>query len=244
MKLGIMQPYPFPYIGYFELMAKVDRWVAFDVVQYNRRSWMNRNRILHPTSGWQYFCIPVQKVPHGTALSAVRLAAPAEAERRLLAQLQHYRRHAPYFREVVDLVRETFSHPDADSLVGLNLASLAAVSQRIGIAFSPQRCSALDLALDNIEHAGQWALRIAAHLGADAYLNPPGGQDIFRPEEWSAAGIELGFTKMNDLRYACRPYVFEPNLSILDVLMWCSAEEVGRYLCNLRTEGPCHEQCH
>lgn len=242
MKLGIMQPYPFPYIGYFELMARVDQWVAFDVVQYNRRSWMNRNRILHPTSGWQYFCIPVHKMPHGTVLSAIRLAARDEAERRLLAQIQHYRRHAPHFRRVVDLVRDAFSRPDADTLVGLNLASLAAVAERVGISFAPRRCSELDLPLDDVEHAGQWALRIAGHLGADAYLNPPGGRDIFHPEEWTAAGIELGFTEMNDLRYDCGPHAFEPNLSILDVLMWCSTDDIGAYLRNLRSQAPRHER--
>lgn len=242
MKLGIMQPYPFPYIGYFELMARVDRWVAFDVVQYNRRSWMNRNRILHPGESWQYFCIPVDKAPHGTVLSAIRLADRAEAERKLLAQLQHYRRHAPYFGRVTDLVRDAFARPDADTLVGFNLGSLAAVAERLDIPFEPQRCSQLDLALDSVEHAGQWALRIAAQLGADSYLNPPGGRDIFRPEEWAAAGIQLDFTAMNDLRYDCGPYTFEPHLSILDVLMWCSTDDIRAYLYNPRTESARHDQ--
>ncbi|AMO35705.1 WbqC family protein [Thauera humireducens] len=241
MKLGIMQPYPFPYIGYFELMAQVDQWVAFDIVQYNRRSWMNRNRILHPTCGWQYFCIPVQKMPHGTALSAIRLVARGEAERRLLAQFQHYRRHAPHFHGVIDLVRDTFSRPDTDTLVGLNLASLAAVAERLGISFAPQRCSQLGFTIDDVEHAGQWALRIAARLGAKAYLNPPGGRDIFHPEEWAAKEIALEFTEMNDLRYDCSPYAFEPNLSILDVLMWCSPNDIGTYLRHLRSEAPRHE---
>lgn len=242
MKLGIMQPYPFPYIGYFELMARVDRWVAFDVVQYNRRSWMNRNRILHPTESWQYFCIPVEKAPHGTVLSEIRLADRAESERKLLAQLQHYRRHAPYFRRVTDLVRDAFARPGSDTLVGFNLASLAAVAERLGIAFTPERCSQLGLVLDDVEHAGQWALRIATQLGADAYLNPPGGREIFRPDEWAAAGIDLGFTTMNELRYDCAPYAFEPNLSILDVLMWCSTDDIGTYLRNPRPETARHDQ--
>lgn len=242
MRLGVMQPYVFPYIGYYELMAKVDRWVAFDTVQYNRRSWMNRNRILHPTDGWQYFCIPVQRMHHGTALSAIRLAARNDAEHKLLGQLQHYRRHAPHFHNVTDLVRDVFSRPDTDTLVGLNLASLAAVAERVGIPFAPERWSQFDFAFDEVEHAGQWALRIAAYLGADAYLNPPGGQHIFHLDEWTAAGIKLDFTAMNDLRYDCGPYVFEPNLSILDVLMWCSADDIGAYLRNLRSEASHHDR--
>lgn len=242
MKLGIMQPYPFPYIGYFELMVRVDRWVAFDVVQYNRRSWMNRNRILHPTEGWQYFCIPVAKVPHGTPLTGIYLTDPAEAERKLVAQLQHYRQHAPYFRTVIDLVRDTFARPETNTLVGFSLASLTAIAERLAIPFAPERCSGLGLALDNVEHSGQWALRIAAQLGADAYLNPPGGIGIFRQAEWTAAGIDLRFTSLNKLCYDCGPYAFQPHLSILDILMWCSTDEIRTYLSNLQPETAHHDQ--
>jgi hypothetical protein len=237
-----MQPYPFPYIGYFELMARVDRWVAFDVVQYNPRSWMNRNRILHPNAGWQYFCFPVAKAPHGTQLSGIRLADPAEAERKLLAQLQHYRKRAPHFRLVIDLVRDAFSRPDTGTLVGFNLASLIVVAERLGIAFAPERCSQLRLALQGVEHAGQWALHIAAQIGADTYLNPPGGRDLFRTAEWAAAGIELAFTDMNTLRYDCAPYIFQNHLSILDVLMWCSTDDIATYLFNLRPDTANHDQ--
>lgn len=242
MTLGIMQPYPFPYIGYFELMARTARWIVFDIVQYNRRSWMNRNRILHPHAGWQYFSLPVEKTPLGTPLTAIRLTDPAEAERKLIAQLQHYRPHAPYFRRVIDLVRDTFSRPHGNTLVGLNLATLAATAERLGISFTPEPCSELGLTLDEIEHPGQWALSIARQLGADAYLNPPGGRTLFKPEEWREAGITLAFTEMNTLRYDCRPYQFEPHLSILDVLMWCSTDEIGTHLRNLRFAASCHDQ--
>lgn len=237
-----MQPYPFPYIGYFELMARVDRWIAFDVVQYNRRSWMNRNRILHPNEGWQYFCLPVTSAPHGTPLADIRLVDRREAERKLLAQLEHYRRHAPHFRQVVDLVRDAFARPETDTLVGLNLASLTVVAERLGIEFAPERCSQLGLTLDDVTHAGQWALRIATRLGATTYLNPPGGRDIFKPEEWAAAGIELSFTELNELHYDCEPYTFAPHLSILDILMWCSTDDIGAYLHNLRPENARHDQ--
>jgi hypothetical protein len=225
-----MQPYPFPYIGYFELMARVDRWVAFDVVKYSRRSWMNRNRILHPDHGWHYFTMPVKKAPHTTPINEIRLANPEESKNKLLAQLQHYRKHAPYFAQVMDMVHDTFSRVTTDLLVDFNVASLCATAERLGIAVALEPCSRLGLDLGGIEHAGQWSLRIAQQLGADAYLNLPGGREIFKPEEWKAAGVELAFTEMNDLVYDCAPYVFEPNLSILDVLMWNSADEIRNWL--------------
>ncbi|GHU31278.1 hypothetical protein AGMMS50256_19510 [Betaproteobacteria bacterium] len=234
MKLAAMQPYPFPYIGYFELMAQVDRWVVLDDVQYVRRSWMNRNRILHPVEGWQYFCIPVKKSPRNATIQEIRLLDRFEAERRLLAQLQHYQKHAPYFQQVIDLVRDAFARLDKDNLVDLNLASLRATAERLEISFNPERCSHLGLVLGDVEHAGQWTLRIAIQLGADAYLNPSGGRTIYRPEEWEAADISLAFTDMNQLKYDCAPYVFEPHLSILDVLMWNDFPEIVNYLNKIR----------
>ena len=232
MKLAAMQPYPFPYIGYFELMAQVDRWIALDDVQYVRRSWMNRNRILHPVEGWQYFSIPVQKSPRDATIQEIRLVNRSEAEHKLLAQLQHYQKHAPYFQQVIDLVCDSFARPNKDMLVDLNLNTLCATAERLEIYFAPERCSHLGLALDD-KHAGQRTLHIAAELGVDAYLNPPGGHAIYRPEEWQTAGISLTFTAMNQLSYNCAPYTFEPHLSILDVLMWNSFTEVKKYLNNV-----------
>lgn len=235
-----MQPYPFPYIGYFELMASTDAWVVFDVVKYNRRSWMNRNRILHPHQGWQYFSIPVEHAPLGTAISDVRLVDPQAAERRLLAQLEHYKRRAPGHAHVTDMVRDTFSRAAGASLVDFNTASLIVTAERLGIAFAPVRCSKLGVPLEDISHPGAWALRISAVMGASEYINPPGGIALFKPSEWMETGIRLRFTSMNALRYDCGPYAFHENLSILDVLMWCSSEEIAMYLRQRHSEQDTH----
>ena len=227
MKLGIMQPYFFPYIGYFALIARTDRWVAFDVVQYNAKSWMNRNRILHPRTGWQYVGVPVRHAPKGTPIYATRVQDKEAALARLLGQIEHYRRHAPHFTKVVELVRAAFSRAATDRLVDLNVATLAATCDYLGLAFDCSLCSELDLDLSGIEHAGQWALRISTQLGADTYLNPPGGRAIFRPGEWRAAAIALRFVDPPLLRYDCRPYAFVEHLSILDVLMWNNPDTVA-----------------
>lgn len=250
-----MQPYFFPYLGYFTLIRHTDRWVVFDVAQYNRRSWMNRNRILHPRTGWQYITAPVRHAPHGTPLADVRLADPGAARRRLLGQLGHYRRVAPYFRAVTDLVERAFASAENDGLVELNIAALAVVCDYLGLSWHWQRCSQTaalpirifgaglatpepDLPLDDpatalrnpgparVEHPGQWALRIAQAMGATSYLNPPGGRDLFRPDEWREAGISLCFSALPDMHYTCGPHPFEPHLSILDVLMWNAPDQV------------------
>ena len=221
-----MQPYFFPYIGYFTLIARTDRWVVFDVVQYNARSWMNRNRILHPTTGWQYVNVPVEHAPKGTAIRDIRVKDKAAALARITGQLEHYRRHAPHFAAVLELVREAFGRAGTDRLVDLNISTLSATCRYLGIPFESSLCSAMNLQLDGVEHAGQWALRISQQLGADTYLNPPGGRAIFKPEEWDAAGIRLGFVDPPALAYECKPYGFVEHLSILDVLMWNRPDEV------------------
>ena len=225
-----MQPYFFPYIGYFALIAQTDRWVVFDVVQYNAKSWMNRNRILHPRAGWQYVAVPVHHAPKGTPIHDIRVQDKGAALARLLGQLEHYRRRALHFPAVVDLVRRAFARVSTDRLVDLNVATLAVTCEYLGVPLAASLCSELELDLDGIEHAGQWALRISEQLGADTYLNPPGGRAIFRPEEWAAAGIALRFVEPPPLRYDCRPYAFVENLSILDVLMWNRPDTIAAAL--------------
>ena len=74
MKLGIMQPYFFPYLGYFDLIHSVDKWVVFDTPQYIRHGWVNRNRILHPESDWQYIIVPLKKHPRNTPIKEIEIA--------------------------------------------------------------------------------------------------------------------------------------------------------------------------
>ncbi len=238
MKLGVMQPYFFPYLGYFELIRRTDHWVVFDTAQYTRKSWMNRNRIHHPTSGWQYIHAPVRHTPLGSAIRSVQLMDRQGARDRLLSQLAHYRGHAPHYRQVQNVVgdafSQSFSRTGDDSLLALDIATLASVCAYLELPFHWQLASDIDLGPLPVEHPGQWALRIAARLGASEYLNPPGGRHLFQVEEWRAAGIRLRFTNLPTLRYACHPYSFIEHLSILDVLMWCSPAQV----CDALSDNP------
>lgn len=221
-----MQPYFFPYLGHFELIDRTDRWIVFDVVKYNRKSWMNRNRILHPEQGWQYISVPVHHAPLGTPISDIRLVSRNQTRDQILRQLAHYRRFAPYYQQVCGLVREAFNRDGSDRLADLNVDTLATVCAYLDIRFEPEFCSRMHLDLSRIVHAGDWALEICDQLGAGEYLNPPGGKGIFNPEEWKARNISLRFTDLPNFRYACHPYAHVEHLSILDVLMWCPPEDV------------------
>ena len=232
MKLGIMQPYFFPYIGYFELIFRTDRWIVFDVVQYHAKSWMNRNRILHPVNGWQYINVPVKKTPRDTLISDVQIIDKEAALKRILGQLVHYKKYAPYYHEVANLMEKTFNAVNSDRLVDLNTASLIETCKYLGIEINWSTCSRMNLDLKDIKHAGQWALRISIQLGADEYINPVGGKEIFIESEWKEAGILLKLLEPLLFKYNCSPYEFIPGLSIIDVLMWSHPEEIIRHIEN------------
>lgn len=229
MKLGIMQPYFFPYIGYFALIARTDRWVVFDTVQYIRHGWVNRNRILHPARGWQYILVPLQKHGRDTTINQIQIAAEQDWRQKILRQLDHYRRRAPFFQQTMDLVEACLSCT-AGRLVELNTHCLARVCAYLDIPLDMQVFSALDLPLGPVHAPGDWALRIAQTLEADEYINPPGGADLFEPAAFAAAGIQLTIQQPIEHSYPTPGYSFEANLSIIDVLMWNSPESVRRVL--------------
>ena len=225
MITGIMQPYFFPYFGYFDHISRCDTWVVFDLTQYTPKSWMTRNRMQHPKQGWQYIACEV----HGSQnilISSVRLHDRVKTRNKILGQLGHYKKHAPYYKQVTAIVECAFDAARSDFLTDINVSGLSAVCDYLSIPFSPIIASEAGFTLPEITHPGQWALEICALIGAKTYLNTPGGQALFRPEEFAARGIRLGFTGMPRLEYDCKPYVYEPHLSILDVLMWNGPEEV------------------
>lgn len=220
MKLGIMQPYFFPYIGYFDLINRTDRWIVFDTVKYRPKSWMNRNRVLHPTKGWQHITVPVSKV--GRERIADVLIVDADAARlKIAGQLEHYRaKGAPFYEAALDLVQRSFSGLKSGTLVELNVQALALTCAYIGIPFEYGVLSQMQLALPPVREPGGWALEIATALGAHEYVNAPNGRELFDRDAFAARGIKLTFAALMDFPYDCRKAEYIAHLSILDVIMW------------------------
>jgi hypothetical protein len=234
MKLGIMQPYFFPYLGYFDLIYNSDRWIVFDTVQYIRHGWINRNRILHPKEGWQYIIVPRKKHGRQTAIKDVEISADPRWPLLILAQIGHYQRRAPYYEETYKLVKECLAVEES-SLSRLNVAILEKVCLYLGMSFQYEYFSEMVLELGPVERPGDWALRIAESLDAKEYVNPPGGEAIFDASRFKAAGIKLNIRNLPHMEYKCRSYNFVPDLSIIDVLMWNPPEKVKGYLDEHRT---------
>jgi hypothetical protein len=228
VKLGIMQPYFFPYLGHFALIAHTDGWVVFDITQYTPKTWMNRNRVLHPKEGWSYVSVPLANSSISIKTSEARLVDLANARQSVLGKLTHYRK-APYYRAVEALVRTAMDGDDA-SLVNLNVRGLKGVCDYLGLPFNYRICSKLDLPLPDKLPPGGWAPAICAALGASGYVNPIGGRELFDPADFASRNIALQFLSFENPVYDVGAYPFEPGLSILDVLMWNAPQTVVQML--------------
>ena len=229
MKLGIMQPYFFPYIGYFDLIYQTERWIVFDTAQYIRHGWVNRNRILHPQDGWQYIIVPTRKHDQKAYIKDIAINNDIRWKEKMLGQLQHYKKRGPFYNIVRDLVTECLNYTD-QSLSQLNVRCLDMVCDYLDIPYHYSLFSQMELELGPVEGPGDWALRISQALSASEYINPPGGANLFDPLKFKETGIKLTIQTPIDFIYECGNYTFEPNLSIIDVLIWNSPKTIRSFL--------------
>jgi hypothetical protein len=190
---------------------------------------VNRNRILHPSSGWQYITAPLQKHHRDSPIRDILVQDGRDWRDRLCGQLVHYKKRSQHYDATDSLVRECLDN-DEPSLSRLNVSILARVCAYLRIPFRYEFFSEMKLDLGPIDDAGDWALRISEALGATEYVNPPGGEALFDPAEFEAAGVRLTIQRFENMTYSCDGYDFEPALSIIDVLMWNSPAAIVRYL--------------
>lgn len=231
-KLAIMQPYFFPYIGYYALIHAADAFILFDTPQYDRKGWMHRNRILKPNrSDWQYFNAGTIKADRFTSIKDIRLKDDDGWKQKIFDQLEHYKKVAPYFDQTMQLIDETISN-STSRLVDLCRASLTNVCKYIQLDKPILIYSDLDLGIPANTQAGEWALKICEELNAKIYINPPGGREIFQKQDWLDRGISLNYLEHNLPVYNQRNADFIPGLSIVDILMFNSPSEIISMLKN------------
>jgi hypothetical protein len=229
MVLGIMQPYFFPYLGYFDLINRCDKWIVFDTSKYIRHGWMNRNRILHPRQGWRYIMVPVKKHNHDTPINQIEIFPPASWRPHILGHLSHYKKTAPFYRETLHLVEACLAS-ETTSLLALNIRILGLVSGYLGIRWQHEVFSTVQLDLQGAKTPGDVAVRMAIVLGADEYINRPGGAKQFDRAKFEAHGIKLTIQPQFKFTYACPGYTSVPDLSVIDALMWNSPKVIKAHL--------------
>lgn len=233
MKLAANQPYFFPYLGQFDLLNRADVWIAYDVAQYIRHGWVNRNRVLHPSSGWQYISVPLKKHSYTTPINQIEIAGD-DWKKEIFKRLDHYHMEAPFYKEVIRLLEEGFSEAESN-LAKLNARLFRLTARRLGIQTPIHVFSEMGWSL-SASGPQNLALELCRAVGASEYFNPAGGAHLYSARDFAEKGVQLTIQSFSPMMYSCGRFEFVPDLSIIDVMMWNSPEQIKHYLDAFRAE--------
>ena len=218
-----MQPYLFPYIGYFQLIHSVDAFVIYDDVNFIKGGWINRNYIL--SQGLKSrITLQLQGASPNLLINQVNVGANKV---KLLKSIRQSYSKAPQFSAVYPLLEEALLYEE------INLAKfidygLRKTCKYLGI--KPKWYLSSDLKKDSTLSGQDKVLSICAELGASQYINVPGGRDLYEQKDFSSLGINLSFIEPKLIEYSQFGGEFEPNLSIIDVMMFNDKEQCSGLL--------------
>lgn len=222
-----MQPYFLPYLGYWRLIASVDKFVLLDDVNYINRGWINRNRIL--VNGKPFWLtLPIRAASQNRLIFELELAESREWRSNLEKTIQHAYARAPFFKEGFAIFRQVMGEMTKNLSESL-AKTISRVAEVLGLEAEIMPTSRI---FPKGELKGQARiLDICKRLGAGEYVNAPGGQGLYEPSAFLAEGIRLHFHPESNsgsgLR--CGSSDFSP-LSILDTFMHNSVSEISRFI--------------
>jgi len=232
MKLAIMQPYFFPYIGYFQLINAVDKFVIYDDVNFIKRGWVNRNRILLNDAD-HTFSIPVLKASQNITIANTLIDPSLKWRDKLILTMEHAYRNAPYFSEVFPLVEKSILK-QCPTIAAYALHSIEAVVDYLEIG---TEIVATSSNYGNEQQKGpDRILDICLKEGATTYINPSGGVGLYDKQPFKDSRVDLHFIYTGQVSYAQQKNPFIENLSIIDVLMFNSKTEIKSMLNNYTLE--------
>ena len=207
-------------------MVYADRFISFDTAQYISHGWINRNRILSSKGEPIYMSVPIKKASRDTAIKDIEIDKSQKWVDKILGQLTAYKRKAPYYKETIEIITEILSSNETDSLSQLNMHILMKLASYLEIECEFDVFFEMNLKIETVDEPDEWALNISKALGAEEYVNPPGGIEFFNKRKYDDAHIELKFLQSGLKPYIQRIGRWEPGLSIVDVMMFCDRNEI------------------
>ncbi len=227
MKLAIMQPYFMPYIGYFQLLNAVDKYIVYDNIKYTKKGWINRNRILKNGED-SYISLPLEK--GSDSLDIVKRSISQSFDRKkLLNQIKESYRRSPYFNTVYPVIQEIINY-DCQNLFHYLFNQLEILKEYMEI--DTEIIVSSDININHNLKSEDKVLALCKASQADVYINAIGGIELYSHEVFQQNGLELFFIKTNDIRYEQFANEFVPWLSVIDVLMFNSPEAINSMLSN------------
>lgn len=232
-----MQPYFLPYIGYWQLLNVVDKYVIYDDVNYINRGWINRNRILLNSKD-KMITLSLKEVSQNKLIKEIELLNNEKEREKLLKTISQSYKKAPFYDEVYPLIEEILNFKE------INLEKFLENSIKKIIEYLEIDTTILissEIEKDNMLKGKNKILDICKNLGASEYYNAIGGQELYSYEEFNKEGIKLKFLKSGNIEYKQFKNEFIPNLSIIDVMMFNSKEKIKEFLNNYTLIGENNE---
>lgn len=221
-----MQPYFFPYLGYFQLINAVDKFVIFDDVNYINKGWINRNNILVNDKAFM-ITLPLKEASQNKKILEIGIGQDSKAMDKLLKTIAASYKKAPYFEPVFKLIQSIFSG-STKSIAEFNFIQLKTLCDYIGIQTHIVQSARI---YNNDELKGQQRIiDICVREKADEYINPIGGTELYDRKMFAEKRIQLYFLKPDLEKYVQFDQPFIPGLSIIDILMFNNAEQTKKML--------------
>jgi hypothetical protein len=227
MKVAIMQPYLFPYIGYFQLINVVDEYIIYDNIQFSKKGWINRNRIL-VNGTHDYITLPLKKSSDYSFVKDRDLSDVWNSERKkILNRITESYRKAPQFEIVFPIIEKILMYEDKN-LFQFIFHSLEQINNFLEI--KTRLVISSSIAINHQLKSEKKVLALCKARNASTYINPIGGVELYNKDEFKKEGVELQFLKACNIQYAQFKNEFVPFLSIIDVMMFNTKEIVQQHV--------------
>lgn len=234
MKLAIMQPYFFPYIGYFQAIKAVDKYILYENLDFIKEGWMSRNRILIKNQAPNYFSLVMQGSSSNKKIKDIKLNNSFNWRKKLINKVYLNYKGSPYFDESFSLIEECininqdFLH-NYNSLIIKKICSYLEIDTQIQFDNSEylqleEKLHKLDLNNIELNIKTMRVFEICKIEKADIFINAIGGIELYSKSIFLNHDIKLFFIKTSDFEYNQLSNQFHPNLSIIDVLLNCGKE--------------------
>jgi WbqC-like protein family len=246
LKLAAMQPYFFPYLGYFQLISAADLFIAYDKVNYIVKGWINRNRIIHQ-EGIIYFGVPTIDASSYKKIEDIIIKYDSGIRKKMLKVLYLNYKNSSFFDETYTVIERALSC-ESHTISELNKFSILTLIKHLDVQTEiitdssmfveiEERLKSANTTVESVnekipDKKTQRVIWLCEKFGSNQYINPIGGEKIYSRNLFDLHGISLNFLKTLPYSYTQRNNRFIQDLSIIDVLMNCGREETKKLLDN------------